>query len=490
MLKNANFQSSPEVTIKRMKASMTIFSVMSGVARVIVMVNVIILATGCGNRTDDSKSNETQAENVPTQSLITGKVTENIDNPNHTYYYYLPSNYKKSQVWPVIYCFDSHGRGILPVSSYKDLAEKHGCILIGSNKSRNGMVWEETLSHITIITEQVDSQLTINKKRIYAMGFSGGARVAVSMALYTDAVAGVIGCAAGFPQLKQKLSKRFDYLGIVGSYDFNYQEMLQLNQQLKDSEFNSHLLIFDGKHEWPDIDVMKDGFSWMDLNSIRSGRATYHDSLIEISFHLETQLTDKMLNEQAHPLKLYRQYEKIVNFYKGIRNTAKVEQQLELLSNNPMMKKILAKHDDILIQESEIKGEYAKALAEQPAEWWETEAERMAKLIDSEDDYVNHCSYLRVMSHLSLVSYLQCDAAIKQNELTSALRFIDIFSYIDPNNADHAYFRGLLFAKKGQMNEALNSLNKAMELGFDDMDKLNSETLFSSILDQVISKPL
>ncbi len=486
MLKNAKFQSSPETLAKGMNTNKSVFSVIHGIGQAMAMVIVIVSAMSCGEQSSESNSQETPLVSNP----VIGEVAENSDNPNHTYSYYLPTSYNTNQVWPVIYCFDSHGRGSLPVTKYKDLAERNGYILIGSNKSKNGMAWEETFSHIKIMTEQVDSQLIINHKRIYAMGFSGGARVAVSMAIHKKGVAGVIGCAAGFPKIKQKLEKRFDYLGIVGSYDFNYVEMLQLNQELKDSDFNSHLLIFDGKHEWPGIDVMKDGFSWMELNSIRSGRETYHDSLIKFSYHLETQKTDQMLNDQEHPLKLYRQYLKVVNFYKGLTNISKVEEQLALLDDNLVMKKILAKHSDILAQESEIKGKYAKALAEQPAEWWKTEAERMGKLIASEDDYVNHCSYLRVMSHLSLVSYLQCDAAIEQNELESALRFIDIFSYIDPDNADHAYFRALVFAKKGQMDEALNSLNNAMELGFDDVERLNNEPLFSSIVDQVISKPL
>ncbi|PCH94484.1 MAG: hypothetical protein COB85_05550 [Bacteroidetes bacterium] len=421
---------------------------------------------------------------------VIGKVAENKGNPNHPYYYYLPSNYDTNQVWPVVYCFDSHGRGHLPVTKYKDLAERNGYILIGSNKSKNGIGWEETFSHIKIMTEQVDSQLIINQKRVYALGFSGGARVAVSMAVHKKGIAGVIGCAAGFPRLEKKLKKNFSYLGIVGSYDFNYSEMLQLNRILTKDNINNHLLIFDGKHEWPNLDIMKDGFSWIELNSIRSGRETYHDSLIKYSYHQEILKTDKMLTDQEHPLKLYRQYLKVVNFYSGLINTVKVEQQLEILDSNPMMEQILEKQEDILKQEIEIKKEYTNALTEQSATWWETEALRMKELIASEEDYINHCSYLRVMSHLSLISYLQCDAALKQNDLETALRYIDIFSFIDSSNPDHAYFRALLLAKKQNMNEALNSLNKAIELGFDDMDKLKSEPLFSTLIDQVIFRTL
>ena len=473
---------------KDMVQSKRIHSSALNIAQVIVIVMSIALTAGCGMNSDDSdKSGDASLERY---APVIGEVTENLGNPNHKYYYYLPTTYDTNQVWPVIYCFDSHGRGSLPVMKYKDLAERNGYILIGSNKSKNGMSWEDTFSHIKIMTEQVDSQLIINQKRVYAMGFSGGARVAVSMAIHKKGIAGVIGCAAGFPKLKEKLKKNFSYLGIVGSYDFNYAEMLQLNEKLDDSNVNNHLLIFDGKHEWPNEKIMKDGFLWMELNSIRSGRGTYHDSLIKFSFNHETLKTDQMLDEQVHPLKLYRQYLKVVNFYWGLTNTVKFEQQLKLLGDNPIMKQVLVKHSKILIQEIEIKGQYANALAEQPAAWWETEAVRMRELIASEDDYVNQCSYLRVMSYLSLVSYLQCDAALKQNELENALRYIDIFSYIDPTNSDHAYFRALMFAKQDLMNEALNSLNRAVELGFDNMSKMNSELLFSSILDQVIDKPL
>ena len=76
--------------------------------------------------------------------------------------------------FPCIYFFDAHARGSLPVRTYKDLAEKYGFVLIGSNISKNGTEWQVTNDGVKVLMEDTRSRINIDPKRIYTSGFSGG----------------------------------------------------------------------------------------------------------------------------------------------------------------------------------------------------------------------------------------------------------------------------------------------------------------------------
>ncbi len=55
-----------------------------------------------------------------------------------SYALYLPTTYAPAKAWPIIYFFDPGGRGRRPVELYKDVAEKYGFVIVGSEQlSRN-----------------------------------------------------------------------------------------------------------------------------------------------------------------------------------------------------------------------------------------------------------------------------------------------------------------------------------------------------------------
>ena len=89
-------------------------------------------------------------------------------------------------------------RGAVPVARFKDAAEKYGYIVVGSNNSRNG---PQPLSEIVSdLWADTHARFSIDDQRVYLAGFSGGARVAISVAFWLkDRVAGVIACGGGFP---------------------------------------------------------------------------------------------------------------------------------------------------------------------------------------------------------------------------------------------------------------------------------------------------
>src|ERR1700757_2305239 len=59
------------------------------------------------------------------------------DFPGQSYALYLPAAYTPQKSWPIVYAFDPGAQGDAPVRLYREVAEKYGYILAGSNNSQN-----------------------------------------------------------------------------------------------------------------------------------------------------------------------------------------------------------------------------------------------------------------------------------------------------------------------------------------------------------------
>jgi dienelactone hydrolase len=188
-----------------------------------------------------------------------------LQDPGQSYALYLPSNYDGQRAWPVIYCFDPGGRGDIPVSLFRDGAEKFGCILAGSHNSRNGP-WEVILKAARMLWQDTHARLAIDDRRVYAAGFSGGARAAAGLGkMLSIPLAGVIGCGAGLPAwLSPGEMRDVPWFGSVGIQDFNYGEMRDLERELRRQGTPCVLRVFQGRHSWPPKKLALEAIAWLE----------------------------------------------------------------------------------------------------------------------------------------------------------------------------------------------------------------------------------
>ena len=213
------------------------------------------------------------------EALPLGKIIDDVqcaaDATQH-YSLYLPSNFTPLHRWPVILAYDAGGRGRRAVERYQDAAEKYGYIVAGSNNSRNGP-WEISLNAAQAMTGDVDQRFPVDPKRVYTAGMSGGARVAMKLALDSNIIAGVFASSAGFPDDFRE-TVRFPIFGSAGTDDFNHQEMHTLDRDLKSPH---RVEIFDGGHTWLPVELATDGVEWMELQAMKSGLRPRDRKLID-----------------------------------------------------------------------------------------------------------------------------------------------------------------------------------------------------------------
>lgn len=212
-----------------------------------------------------------------------GKISDNIQcaaEPSQSYALYVPSSYSPDRLWPVILAFDPAARGRIPVERYRAAAEMYGYIVAGSNQSRNGS-WATSEAAIRAMSRDVGERFPVDERRVYTAGMSGGARVALAIALNSRQIAGVVASSAGFPDSKPRKSVPFAVFGTAGSEDFNYMEMRQMDRALTSPH---RLRIFDGGHVWLSSELAVEAVEWLELQAMRSGRTTRDQAKIDRIF--------------------------------------------------------------------------------------------------------------------------------------------------------------------------------------------------------------
>ena len=330
---------------------------------------ILLMITFCSCSSENNKTT-TRAEtkdSIPAkENFATGQVIENLINlsdPSESYALYLPSSYSANKTYPVIYIFDAKGTGKLPVSMYKNLAEKYGYILIGSNNSKNGTPWDQTQVIANNLFSDSQQRLSINTARIYVLGFSGGARVANALCITNGAIAGAICCGAASPAANNKDPRsNYTFLGICGNQDFNYIEMRKYDMvELAGRPVKHAFIEFDGKHEWPKEEIMREAFLWTELGAIRKEPKLKNDAFINENILIYSEQI-KLAQQTNNTFEVYNLVRKTINFFDGLVDLKPYFDIYKPLKENATVDKKLKQEEQIWKQEEELKSFYNSAL--------------------------------------------------------------------------------------------------------------------------------
>lgn len=285
------------------------------------------------------------AQSAPNQSskpLPTGQVIDSVQcvaDPTQSYALYLPSHYSAGKTWPIIYAFDPGARGKNPVDLYKGEAEKYGYIIAASNNSRN--FGTEALSKILqAMWDDTHLRLSIDGRRIYTMGFSGGARVATNIATHCGkcAVAGVIATGAAYPDSSPPSDKdHFAYFAIIGDKDFNWAEMMELRRKKEQFSAPFRLRVFEGIHQWPPAPVIGEAFAWLQLKAMQGGTAPSDSAFIDQMF-ARTQKEAEEAIQHKDAIAEFEAYRLLAYDFSGLKDVSQFQTKLAALKNSAELK--------------------------------------------------------------------------------------------------------------------------------------------------------
>ena len=458
-------------------------------------LNIIALVSSlsaCDNKVN-SNTNESDINNVATKAypysisdtLQAGKVAENViinNDPLNSFSIYLPVLYNSNMVWPALFFFDPEGKSAIPINKYKSLADSLGYILIGSNVSKNGQNFEESILIWNTLKNSCLNNLSIDKNRIILAGFSGGARVSCAIASKEPSVACIIANSAGAQQLDQLLNQNTLFIGLAGNGDMNRAEMLGIEQNLMSSSIVHYYMEFDGNHAWAPFKIMQKAIMIASLNANEKNPNELNAVLTENFISNQKKEIDKLKLEG----KWLEAYQELILLTKGAKglNTSLTD-QLDSIKNNPNY--IVQKNEllKLTTQETEIQQELYKMMLEnQNLTIWKTRIAQIRKN-SFQKNKIGQMNQ-RLLGYASLVCYSLSNRNLVAKNYPLAEIMVNSYKIADPENPEVYFFKAILSgAKSDSLNTYLN-LNKSIELGFIDKKRITIQSEFNFLKDDPV----
>lgn len=406
-----------------------------------------------------------------------GKITDNIQckiEPSITYCLFIPTSYDVSKTYPTIYAFDPHGSGRFPTNLMKSIADSLGYIVIGSNNSKNGTSAEEINRIVNTLFDDSQTKLAIDPSRIYLVGFSGGARIACMIAQSKPGIKGVIACSAGFQPKKKPLG--FQYIGIAGTQDMNYLEMRQLNLLMDSVGIQNQLIVFNGKHRWPNESTINEAITLLSLDFSRNSEdKTLASKYANQNLNRIKQLIDtKSADSIALALDMAKRTLQSVD---GLIATDELKSTIEELSNNRSVVGYYKDKERLERYEFEKQKEFSTSFGSKSEVWWNNEIKKLNLGGASLKEDV--CK--RLLGYISLSCYGYVNGALYYQDWKAAQYFISIYTQVDPENPDALYALACLQANTGKQKEAVESLKSAIRFGFTNFSKIQNDQLLMPI---------
>ncbi|HUV14844.1 MAG TPA: hypothetical protein VMY18_14465 [Acidobacteriota bacterium] len=416
-----------------------------------------------------------------------GQLVERIvcqQNPDQSYALYLPSNYRADKKWAVILALDPGARGKFPVEAFREAAEEYGYILVGSNNSRNGpMAAGGTALHA--MWEDAFDRFSLDTERIYLTGFSGGARMAGRFALLSKQVRGVVLCGAGFDLPESGEEIPFSVLLSSGNWDSNYLELKTLNTDLLDRKAQVRLITFDGGHLWPSPSVCRQAIQWLEIGTFRDG-IQHSDATLIDSLYQQELTRGETLEGSRQFFNAYLSYLDLKTDMEGLRELSEVEKRIARLDGSNRLRSSLEETQKLEKTErryiKDFLKEFFKEKPKKRLDWWQNKLDSITKMEQKKkEDQQYQLLIRRLREFIWRNGWERSWVASEAGEYEQAAYLAEI-AVLVRTDANALYFHiSRMYALSGQETEALKNLERAIDAGFDDLEKIKAEPAFTAL---------
>lgn len=413
-------------------------------------------------------------------SFEAGKIIDPVickADPTQSYALYIPAKGNKEPL-PIIYFFDPHADGALPLSKYKLLADTYGFILAGSNNSKNGNDWATTENIWKILADDTKNRLKIDPRRVYTGGFSGGAKVASFVALHHPGVKGVIAGGAALPDGTPAGDLNFSFTALAGEGDMNLTDLEAISSELDKTRTRHRIIHFDGKHEWAPENSMSVAFAGLQFDAMLEGLIPKDGIFIsqyiaKSKKRLETWYKTNQLIRAGQECTLS------INLLNGLTGEAGwFKKEAASLAGNTSYRRQRQEQEEILVREQNTKEEYMQHFQQENMPYWAKTIGDLQTKAGAKT--AGRGTYQRLLAYLSLAFYSLSNRLINAGQNNEARHFVELYKMADPGNPEAWYFSAILHARDRQAQAAETDLEKAAANGFRDRNRLQQQPEFQN----------
>jgi predicted esterase len=423
---------------------------------------------------------------TPQPGTVHASVTV-IADPTNSYALYLPSAYSPLKRWPLLLVFDAFARGEVSVKLFHEAAEKYGFIVAGSNNSRN---FQNPSAAIRALWADVRERYSIDPRRIYTAGVSGGARVASSVALACKScIAGVIANSAGLPSGASVPGPEIaDWFLVAGSTDFNYPEMLHLKEALDAHNAMSRFVVYDGPHNWMPKEFAESALAWLQLRAMIRGLAPMDKDFAGRQF--ESRVAEaQAAQKQGDILSAVREYRQVARDFAKIRDVKEQEALAKSLIESEEYRKAAKNEKATLELEDDVArkvGNLVAGIAQRTDDKTAFMTQLQSAVNDAYRDERGSNNSMRKQAIERGLASAFAYAAESGQQLMLKKDYLgakDMFvagEVILPTSAWASYLLATAHAQLGEKKQAIQALKKALEKGM-----TNAKALDDSAFDRI-----
>jgi hypothetical protein len=407
-----------------------------------------------------------------------GKITNPVmcaTDASQTYAVYVPAR-GNTDALPVIFFFDPHADGALPLTKYKSLADEYGFILIGSNNSKNGNGWPATENIWQQLFSDTQKKLKINNNRVYACGFSGGAKVAGYVALKYNVIKGVVAIGAGLPDGVTAGNFGFSFTGIAGEGDMNMADLVSFCSALDNTTTRHRMIVYGGKHAWAPANIMNLAFTGLQLDAMQQGALAKNDAFIT-SYIAQSKERLSALSQANELIKAVQECKIAISFLTGLSSeVALFKQKQSSIAGNSAYQRQQQEQQSLFAREQDIKAGYMQQFQQGDMGYWKKTLISLQQQAGAKT--AEGMMYQRLLAWLSLAFYSISNQVINGNQNVAARHFVELYKLADPTNSEAWYFSAILDVREQNAQAAENDLLKAVANDFTDTARMEQQPEF------------
>ena len=435
------------------------------------------------------------ASGEPVQAPARGVLIEKVTcaaSPDQSYALYLPAAYSPDRTWPIVYALDARGQALVPAKAFQEAAEKYGWIVVSSYNSASDGPSDPNFAALRALWTETHARFAIDDKRVYAAGFSGTVRFSCILALAAPgSIAGVIGAGAGFPSdVVPQANNPFSFFGTVGTRDFNYYEMMALDQKMAEVHVPHRIEIWDGTHAWPPASLAGQAVAWMEVAAMRAGTRPKDAALVD---PLWTADREKARSQEAagRLWDAHHTWEAMADGYAGLRDVSEARKRAEEIAAGDAFKKEAKARQERIAADTRLLAEGPVILGQVTPGNPVTVAQIVAQLRvpqlkkrEQSGDPEEKLSAQRILSTLmAQTSFYIPQMLMAKKEYDRTIFMLSVAAEIRPESPWPWVQIAAVQAQKGKpgRKKALEALKTALDKGLDDPAALEGEPAFADL---------
>ena len=119
----------------------------------------------------------------------------------------------------------------------------------------------------------------------------------------------------------------------MGTYDFNYPELVQTDEDLEKLHYPNALRHFSGTHQWAPANVMEEALAWFRLQAMKTGRETRDDSFISMEAAQEIERA-RSLEQRGNLYFAWKEYRQAAEAFAGLADISALQARSAALGND------------------------------------------------------------------------------------------------------------------------------------------------------------